>query len=188
MNGDVVFDPAGPRARRRADRPRPVASSPSTPPRCPTKRSSTRPTPRATSRSSRRPSRAVSARPSASTTSPRATRPCCSASCSAVDDQDYFERGIELAIEQDGLLLRADRHLRPLRGRDRLRRRPGAREPLRVTSDGRRDTPPARRAARRRLVVPSRSRASGDFVTICRARPDAHVVAVRAVPAFASGC
>ena len=49
-----------------------------------------------------------------------------------VDDQDYFERGLELAIAEDGVRLDAPRHLRPVRGRGRLRRRPRAREPLRL--------------------------------------------------------
>ncbi len=51
---------------------------------------------------------------------------------SKVGDQDYFERGIELAIATRQAALRAGRHLRPLRGRDRLRRRPRAGEPLRL--------------------------------------------------------
>ena len=52
---------------------------------------------------------------------------------SRVDDQDYFERGLELAIAEDGVRLAAARHLGPLRRRGRLRRRPRAGEPLRLT-------------------------------------------------------
>ncbi len=47
-----------------------------------------------------------------------------------VDDQEYFEGGIEAAIARGRTTLVAGRHLRPVRRRDRLRRRPRAREHL----------------------------------------------------------
>ncbi len=103
MNGDVVFDPeALVRAGDLVARDRQLRHA-STPRRCPTRRSSTRPTPRASSASSPRRCAAASARRSASTSCRAATRRRWCASCTRVADQDYFERGIELAIEQDKL-------------------------------------------------------------------------------------
>ena len=48
----------------------------------------------------------------ASTSSPPRTRPRCSQRLAEVDDQDYFERGIEVAIEQGRPAGRGARHLR----------------------------------------------------------------------------
>ena len=50
-----------------------------------------------------------------------------------VGDQDYFERGTRARDREERHARRADGHLRPLRGRDRLRRRPRACEPLRLS-------------------------------------------------------
>ena len=121
MNGDVVFDPRILDRAADADRTRPVASSPSTPPRSPTKRSSTPTTPRATSRSSPRPSRAGSARPSASTTS-RAADKAGADRASSRGRRPGLLRARHRARDREGRpARRADGHLRPLRGRGRLR-------------------------------------------------------------------
>ena len=103
MNGDIVFDPKVAGARSEDHRARPVVRHRQHLQGEPTKKSSTRRTPTATSSELSKTVEAASARPSASTTFRGATRQCWSASSARVDDQDYFERGIELAIEQDGV-------------------------------------------------------------------------------------
>ena len=135
--------PRGARARRRPGRRRPQLRLASTPPRCPTKRSSTRPTPRASSTSCRRRCvgglgeavgiNYVSSRDKAALV--RQLRRSATRTTSSAASR--------LAIAHDEAALRAGRHLRPLRGRDRLRRRPGAREPLRLII-GTRAVSPAR--------------------------------------------
>ena len=98
--------PRGPRARAAATSGPTRASSASTPRRSPTRRSSTPSTTTATSGSCPRPSSAVSARPWASTTCPARTRPALIEHLDACGDQDYFERGIETAIELEGVRFR----------------------------------------------------------------------------------
>ena len=99
--------PAGAAADPGAHRRPAAASSASTPSRSPRRRSSTPSTTTATSTSCPRRSSAASARPSGINYVSAEDKATLLERLAEVDDQDYFERGIELAIEKDGLRVEA---------------------------------------------------------------------------------